>query len=297
MNFLNLKKIDKTKLNLNKMYKKIVKLSEIVTNLRKRVESLEGKYDFLEYCNHEFGENNKNIVNKLQKILDKKKALENLFFYMIRNFFPNIKLIENSLPDYSTSNSQNHLTDQITDFRKNEIISQIYNIFNLNDNNLANNNSNGNNNKKILSDNNPINNNNLFGNINNNNNLNNNHTSIEDFMEQIVDKEPSNVEAREIKTYNKIKDFQTKYFKDLDEQNDSKSKNISFDYKDSDFVEPEKDNNSNINTQNNILKNDKDLLNVTSCNNSIENKNNQYLSKKTAREADNSISDGSKDLL
>ena len=41
------------------MHKKILKLSEIVSNLRKKVEILEGKYDFLEYCNHEFGENKK----------------------------------------------------------------------------------------------------------------------------------------------------------------------------------------------------------------------------------------------
>ena len=44
------------------MYKKVLKLSEIVSNLRKKVEILEGKYDFLDYCNHEFGENNKNIM-------------------------------------------------------------------------------------------------------------------------------------------------------------------------------------------------------------------------------------------
>ena len=44
-------------------------------------------------------------MNKLQKILDKKKTLENLFFYMIRNFFPNIKLVDNSLPDPSLQSS------------------------------------------------------------------------------------------------------------------------------------------------------------------------------------------------
>ena len=304
MNFLNFKNVDKTKLNLNKMYKKILKLSEIVTNLRKKVESLEGKYDFLEYCNHEFGENNKNIVNKLQKILDKKKTLENLFFYMIRNFFPNIKLIDNSLPDYSSLNSSIQLNDQITDLRNKEIISQIYNAFNLKENNLANNNNiTGNNNKNIICDKNIINNNNLFSNINsknnnNDDNVNYNKANLAQLMDQIVDKEQSNIEEREINTYDKIKDFQTKYFIDLDEQNNSKNKNISFDYKDIEFTEPEKeDNNSNNNTQNDNLKNDKDILSVTSCNNSTENKKNQYLNKKTARDGDNSISDGSKDLL
>ena len=130
--FFNFKN-DEKKLNLNKMYKKALKLSEIVTNLRKKVEILEGKYDFLEFCNNEFGENNKNITNKLQKILDKKKNLENLFFYMIRNFFPNIKLVDNTLPD-PTLKSSIQSNNQISDLRNNEIISQIYKIFNLSDN-------------------------------------------------------------------------------------------------------------------------------------------------------------------
>ena len=75
----------------------------------------------MEYCNNEFGENNKSIMNKLQKILDKKKTLENLFFYMIRNFFPNIKLVDNSLPDPSLQSSI-QANNQISDLRNNEII-------------------------------------------------------------------------------------------------------------------------------------------------------------------------------
>ena len=39
--FLNFKNNDKKKLNLNKMYKKALKLSDIVSNLRKKVEILE----------------------------------------------------------------------------------------------------------------------------------------------------------------------------------------------------------------------------------------------------------------
>ena len=41
--FLNFKCDDKSKLNLNKMHKKVLKLSEIVSNLRKKVEILEEK--------------------------------------------------------------------------------------------------------------------------------------------------------------------------------------------------------------------------------------------------------------
>ena len=33
------------------MYKKAIKLADIVSVLRKKVQILEGKYDFLEYCN------------------------------------------------------------------------------------------------------------------------------------------------------------------------------------------------------------------------------------------------------
>ena len=288
--FFNFKN-DEKKLNLNKMYKKALKLSEIVSNLRKKVEILEGKYDFLEYCNNEFGENNKNITNKLQKILDKKKNLENLFFYMIRNFFPNIKLVENTLPD-SSLRSSIQSNNQISDLRNNEIISQIYKIFNLSDNNLSNNNISSSN---IINNN--LSNNNILNNINikNNNdeNFNYNKKRITQLMDQIIDKEQSTIESREINTYNKIIDFQKKYFSDLDEQ--IKSKNYSFDNK-SNLIN-EQDNNSINLHQNDNNKTDKDILTVTSNNNSTEFKKNEYLSKKTARDADNTISDGSKDLL
>ena len=316
--FLNFKNNDKKKLNLKKMYKKALKLSDIVTNLRKKVEILEGKYDFLEYCNYEFAKNNKNIINKLQKILDKKKNLENLFFYMIRNFFPNIKLVENT---FNTTNNKSPTTsiqknNQMNDLRNNEIISQIYKMFNLSDNNLSNNNISGNNNIKsnINKKNNSINNinisnsnsltkNNFLNNINssinnintinNDENINNNKTQIAQLMNQLIDKEQFNVEAREINTYNKIIDFQKKYFSDLDEQNNTKNKTVSFDSKDSQLIE-----NNSINiTNNDNNKFEKDLLTVTSNNNSLENNNNQFLSKKIAKDADNTISDGSKDLL
>ena len=309
--FLNFKNDDKSKLNLNKMYKKAMKLSEIVSKLKKKVESLEGKYEFLEYCNNEFGENNKSIMNKLQKILDKKKTLENLFFYMIRNFFPNIKLVDNSLPDPSLQSSI-QANNQISDLRNNEIISQIYKIFNLGDNNLTNNNNsnnisenNRNSSSNIITNNNLISNsltnNNILNNINiknnNDDNFNYNKSSIVQLMDQIIDKDQSTIESREINTYNKIRDFQKKYFLDLDELNADKSKNSSFDMNKKDQFNIDEDNNSINALQNDINKKDKDLLTVTSNNNSTEIKNNQYLNKKTARDAENTISDGSKDLL
>ena len=303
--FLNFKNDDKSKLNLNKIYKKVLKQSEIVTNLRKKVEVLEGKYDFLEYCNNEFGKNNKNIMNKLQKILEKKKRLENIFFCLIRTFFPNIKLVENALPN-SFHNNSIQANNQIQDLRNSEINSQICKIFNLNDNNLANNNTNisgnsnninVNNNTNILSNN--LENNNLLNNINLENdnikdNFNYNKTNLVQLMDKIIDKDQSNVESREINTYNEIKDFQKKYFNDLDDLNVSKSKNNSIDFNNNVQFANEQENNS---LQADNIKSDKDLLSVTSINNSNENKSNQFLGKKTGREMDNTISDGSKDLL
>ena len=168
----------------------------------------------MEYCNNEFGENNKSIMNKLQKILDKKKTLENLFFYMIRNFFPNIKLVDNSLPDPSLQSSI-QANNQISDLRNNEIISQIYKIFNLGDNNLTNNNNsnnisenNRNSSSNIITNNNLISNsltnNNILNNINiknnNDDNFNYNKSRIVQLMDQIIDKDQSNIESREINT-------------------------------------------------------------------------------------------------
>ena len=305
--FINFQE-DKTKLNLGKMYKKALKLSEIVSNLRKRIEVLEGKYDFLEYCNKEFGENNKNIIGKLQKIIDKKHTLESFFSLLLTNFFPNIKLVENTLPVPSEKNSNQVQTNtQINDIRNKEIISQLYKIFNLNDNNNNNNNITGNNKNNIIINNNLIGNkiisnnnknNNLLNGINiinntddnnNNNNFIYNKNQINHLMEQIADNESASTESREIKTYNKIMDFQKQYFKDLEDQNANNYLNINKEKQNS------QDNNS-IKSENNF-KNDKDLLNVTSNINSLDSTKNKISNKKSLLDSEGSISDGSKDLL
>ena len=298
--FINFQE-DKTKLNLGKMYKKALKLSDIVSNLRKRIEVLEGKYDFLEYCNKEFGENNKNIIGKLQKIMDKKQTLESFFSLLLTNFFPNIKLVDNTLqvPQEKNSN-QVQTNNQINDLRNKEIVAQLYNIFNLNDNN--NNNISGNNKNNIIANNNLIGNKIITNNKNNNllkgiNIINNNDDSsnnnficnknqINQLMEQIADTESASTESREIKTYNKIMDFQKQYFKDLEEQN---ANNYS---KEGQNLQ---DNNS-IKSDNNF-KNDKDILNITSNNNSLDNTQNRISNKKSLLDQDGSISDGVKDLL
>ena len=233
--FINFKE-DKTKLNLGKMYKKALKLKQIVRTLRKKVQILEGKYDFLEYCNKEFG----------------------------------------------------------------EIISQLYNVINLkednmgkNNNNISNNNQNG-----IIPNNNIIQNNKKNNNILNGINIINNSddkniicnkNQINQLMEQIVDGEQESTESREIKTYNKIIDFQKQYFKDLEEQNSKNYLNIS---SDSQIMQE----NNSIKSFNS-LKNDKDILNVSSSNNSLNLDKKKFLNKKTMRDSDGTLSDVAKDLL
>ena len=283
------------------MHKKALKLAEIVNSLKKKVEILEGKYDFLEYCNKEFGQNNINIMNKLQKILEKKNNLENFFTFLITNFFPNLKLVDKTLPEPLEKNiSQNgNNNTQITDLRNNEIISQIYKIFNLNENNNNLQMNNINNNKIISNSNNIISNNlitnnkknsNILNIINNdeNNNYMFNKNKINQIMDQIVDNDQSNTEAKEINTYNNIIDFQKKYFSDLEEQN---ANNYLNNKENQSLFE-----NSSIKSESNF-KNDKDIMNVSSNNISIEGSDNKSINKKNYKENEGSISDGAKDLL
>ena len=297
--FINFKE-DKTKLNLGKMYKKALKLKQIVGTLRKKVQILEGKYDFLEYCNKEFGENNINIVGKLQKILDKKHTLESFFTLLVQNFFPTIKLVDTSLPEPSEQN-QIQPNNQISEKRNNEIISQLYKVFNLNDNNMGNNTNNiqNNNQNGIISNNNIVQNNKKNNNIINGINIINsnqedkniicNKNQINQLMEQMVDSEKESTETREINTYNKIIDFQKQYFKDLEEQNSKNYLNMS---NDSQLIQE----NNSIKSLNS-LNNDKDILNVSSNNNLLNLDKKNFLNKKTLRDSEGTLSDGSKDLL
>ena len=292
--FINFKE-DKTKLNLGKMYKKAKKLDEIVNNLRKKVEVLEGKYDFLEFCNKEFGEKNKSMIGKLKKVLDKKQKLETIFSFLVQNFFPNLKLVDNSLPEHSKKNQiQNN--NQISEIRNNELISQLFNGININNNNYNSSNNKADNKEstKIITNNKK--NNNILNEINiiknpddnNNNNLICNNNQISQIMEKISDDEQQSNEIKEIKAYNDIMNFQNQYFKDLEEQN---ANNININKSLDSQNNPE--NNSSKSLQS--LKNDKDILNVSSNNNSLSEK--KFLNKKTLRDSDGSLSDGSKDLL
>ena len=157
--------------------------------LQRRVETLEGKHHFLEYCHSELGARNQRIKNQLVTLLDKEKTLENLFFYVIRNFFPSLKIIENSLPDHNTN------SEQIVDISKNEIITQIYKKI---QNYCIRNNHNVNNIETFLSE--------------------ANRNRLTQLVDTISKKNNKNQEIQnEIKYFSQIKDFQDKYLSDLDD--------------------------------------------------------------------------------
>ena len=200
---MNLELLPKNKkLDLEGIRERTKDIAEKINSLKKRIEILEGKHDFLDYCHSELGERNQKIKKDLILLLDKEKILENLFFYVIQNFFPNLKIIENdnSLPDKNNINQE-----KIFDISKNEIISQIY--------------------KKIQ---------NYY--LRNGQNLNN----IENFMSessknkiskliQLIAEKNRNAEAQnELNYFKQIKDFQEKYLSDLDENlNAAKNFNLN----------------------------------------------------------------------
>ena len=200
---MNLELLPKNKkLDLEGIRERTKDIAEKINSLKKRIEILEGKHDFLDYCHSELGARNQKIKKDLILLLDKEKILENLFFYVIQNFFPNLKIIENdnSLPDKNNINQE-----KIFDISKNEIISQIY--------------------KKIQ---------NYY--LINGQNLNN----IENFMSessknkiskliQLIAEKNRNTEAQnELNYFTQIKDFQEKYLSDLDENlNVAKNFNVN----------------------------------------------------------------------
>ena len=200
---MNLEYLPKNKkLDLDGIRERTKDIAEKINSLKKRIEILEGKHDFLDYCHSELGARNQKIKKDLILLLDKEKILENLFFYVIQNFFPGLKIIDNdnSLPDKNNINQE-----KIVDISKNEIISQIY--------------------KKIQS---------YY--LRNGQNLNN----IENFMSessknkisklvQLIAEKNRNAEAQnELNYFKQIKDFQEKYLNDLDENlNAAKNFNLN----------------------------------------------------------------------
>ena len=264
-------------MDLETLKLKTKEITEKINNLQRGNEILEGKYNFLDYCHTELGNKNQKIRKNLTQLTEKEKNLENLFFYVIRNFFPNLKFIDNTLPDNNNNNNNNNnvnnLTnnnEQIIDISKNEIINHIY--------------------KQLQ---------NLYlKNGNNNYNLENivkeaSKQKVNQLIDYLSKNNNNNIETQnDIQYFSQIKNFQEKYLNDLDENyNNSNNNNINnkiikFDNTNNDFLnnffkykenkEKEKENIFNNNNNNNIN------LNNNLINNSIYNKN--YLNNKRERD-------------
>lgn len=201
--FCDLKDHKPKKMDLEGIKQKTKEVAESITNLQRRIEILEGKHDFLDYCHSELSARNQKIKNQLSLLSEKEKNLEHLFFYIIQTFCPSIQIIENLLPD------ENAPQDQIVQFNKNEFVNQIIkkiqNYWNRNSTNG--NNSNSNSNSTMPS----------FIDIQDNA-KDSNWANLSKLIEFISSKKtPSNSEIQnEIKYFAQIKDFQLKYLNDLD---------------------------------------------------------------------------------
>ena len=290
-------------MNLLKTKQKIIELSNIVNSLNKKISILEKKYDFLEFCNVEFSQKNEETRNKLMKLLEKKKTLENLFFCIVTNFFPSFKSIDgNSLPD-SQLQSSIQINNQINGRRNNEIISQIYKMINSNLNptiNLKTDNILNEKDKLIKN----LSNENLINNKNSNNMINNaNNNQLVQLMEKKEENDETSNEKRDIQAFSKIQEYQKQVFNELDKNINLCDMNINK------FIDLATGN-ENTNSQNNndsddmcknsVAGNDdlcKGAMSLSmSLNDSFSDLNkNDSISKEKSR--DNIDSDGVKDLL
>ena len=266
-------------MDLETLKLKTKEITEKINNLQRGNEILEGKYNFLDYCHTELGNKNQKIRKNLTQLTEKEKNLENLFFYVIRNFFPNLKFNENTLPDNNNNNNNNNnnvsnLTnnnEQIIDISKNEIINHIY--------------------KQLQ---------NLYlKNGNNNYNLENimkdaSKQKVNQLIDYLSKNNNNNIETQnDIQYFSQIKNFQEKYLNDLDETyNNSNNNNINnkiikfdnntnndflnnfFKYKENKEKEKE-----------NIYNNNNKMLINNSINNSLYNKN--FLNNKRERDFSN----------
>lgn len=102
------------KMSLSTLKNEIQDQFEKIMIIQKKIETLESKYDFYEYCHNELEERNNKIKKILSQELERESNLENIFFYSFKNFFPNINLLPKTEQD------------KLSTLSKKEIISQIY---------------------------------------------------------------------------------------------------------------------------------------------------------------------------
>lgn len=186
----NLMKVKR--LNLAKTQQKLLGLKKLVNELKRKVEITEGKYVYLEFCHNELEERNKKAKVKLQNSLDKKKNLQHLFVSIVKNFFPNMKLIDN--------NNLTNVSIKNPEISNNQIIDLSMNL-NLNNSELVSLNPKANNKGKIFQ---------LF--------------------EKMGENDKPSPEENELKALDQINEYGKNFLKDLDNTaNFSNKKELSQD--------------------------------------------------------------------
>ncbi len=93
-------------------------------DLKKRVDTLEGKHSYLEICHTELAQRNHKIKLQMNSLLDKERQLENILLIALKNFAPSfliknsdLKYFENSLPEGGeVQNSNNNIFNPTNPF-------------------------------------------------------------------------------------------------------------------------------------------------------------------------------------
>ena len=66
----------------------------------------------MNYCNIDLSQRNYKIKKDLSELNEKQQNLITLFFYIVRNFYPNVKFIDNCFVIGETTNSKTFLKKQ-----------------------------------------------------------------------------------------------------------------------------------------------------------------------------------------
>jgi hypothetical protein len=105
--------------------------------LKKRVDTLEGKHSYLEICHTELVQRNIKIKKQMNGLLEQEKQLENLLLVALKHLMPglmiknsDLKYFESVLPD-SIDFPTNNIASQLIEFNKNsyqktDILNAIY---------------------------------------------------------------------------------------------------------------------------------------------------------------------------
>jgi hypothetical protein len=114
--------------------------------LKKRVDTLDGKHSYFEICHTELAQRNIKIKKQMNGLLEQEKQLENLLIVALKHLMPgkiiknsDLKYFENVLPDSVDFPTNNFGASQLmecgkTSYQKNDILNTIYkeirNLFN-----------------------------------------------------------------------------------------------------------------------------------------------------------------------